>query len=545
MARVICADCGRVLVEDDEQYNCRYWSSNVYHVVDSEQLFYRRYDGKFICEECFDENYFECEDCNEIFPNEESCYEDGADRTVCSSCDAEYETCECCNQRFRHEDMEETDGGYVCERCYDREYHTCVQCDHAIHVDDTVTSDNGDHYCNSCYNELFTTCCECGEELAVSDSHETPGGLVCGECLDQLGYIYCDRCGVNVPPENIYTTGNGDHICETCLRRSARDAGRSVTELLEEYTRRREAERREAMERLRRTQPPLTILGYHHNTERCFLSLDGENTKTYFGIELEVESTSGRGRDYVAADALRAINKSTDGETRNHWTAMNDGSLNCGFELISQPMTARYFDKEVAPLLKTEFKNMIHMGLRSHNTRTCGLHFHVSRTELSTDTLVNMKIAVDKFKSTVVKISRRKNFDEIDRWAHVEEIHECFGVLDKDLWNERYDREKGRLNCGGRYLALNFTNRDTVEFRICKGTLKYESFIGCLHFFRFLIDWCSTHAFQQILEEIDEQQFRVDMAAYSPELKAYAIDRKVIIAETLDNGDEDVDLLAA
>lgn len=543
MARITCADCGRVLVEDDAEY--RYAGGNVYRTEDDEP-FYQREDDEFICGHCFDEHYFQCEDCDAICSRDEAHYGGGVDRTVCSSCDNDYETCECCEERYPLGDMRETQGGYVCECCYIREYYTCDGCCCVIHMDDARHSDNGGDYCGSCYDERFTTCCECGEELAISDSHETPDGLVCSECLDQLGYIYCDRCGVNVPPENIYTAGNGDHICETCLRRSARDAGRSVTELLEEYTQRREAERREAIERLRRTEPPHTILGYHHNTERCFLSLDGETTHTYFGIELEVECTGSRNRDTLAEDVLRNLNKSLDGEeTRNHWTAMHDGSLSRGFELISQPMTARYFDKEVAPLLKTGFKNMIHMGLRSHDTRTCGLHFHVSRTELSTDTLVNMKIAVDKFKNTVVKISRRKNFDEIDRWAHIEAIRGAFDVQDKDLWDERYNREKGRLNSGGRYLSLNFTNSDTVEFRICKGTLKYESFIGCLHFFRFLIDWCASHTFQQILEEIDEQQFRADMAAYSSELRAYAIDRKVIIAETLGNGGEDVDLLAA
>ena len=123
-------------------------------------------------------------------------------------------------------------------------------------------------------------------------------------------------------------------------------------------------------------------------------------------------------------------------------------------------------------------------------------------------------------------------------------VFKYFDALDKDVWEARYDREKGNLGSHGRYRALNFTNGDTVEFRACRGTLKYSSFIGCLHFFRFLIDWCASHTFRQILEEVSEEQFVADMAAYSPELKAYAIDRKLIEAEA-HNDDEDVLLLAA
>lgn len=542
MARIVCADCGRAIVEDDAEY--RYMGCNEFKNDDNER-FYQRNDGEFICEECFDENYFQCEDCNAIYPRDEECYEDGADRSVCPTCDETYAPCECCDERYESSDMRETiDDGLVCDHCYDRHYYTCCECGNAVRDRDVVRDDHGNHYCLSCYDGHFTRCCECDEELYLDDAYATPNGQMCEGCIERLGYVQCSRCGDYVPPEEIYTCSDGRSLCNYCSDIIRRESGMSPEEWAAELERQQAERRRAEQARLRTIEPPTTILSYHRNTERCFLSLDDEDTKMFFGIELETEAGGDWGRADAAAQTLKLLNQNTNGDIRNHWTAMNDGSLNCGFELISQPMTARYFDKEVAPLLKTEFKNMIHMGLRSHNTRTCGLHFHVSRTELSTDTLVNMKIAVDKFKSTVVKISRRKNFDEIDRWAHVEEIHECFGVLDKDLWNERYDREKGRLNCGGRYLALNFTNRDTVEFRICKGTLKYESFIGCLHFFRFLIDWCSTHAFQQILEEIDEQQFRADMAAYSPELRAYAIDRKLIEAEA-HNDDEDVLLLAA
>lgn len=542
MSRIVCADCGRVIVGDDEYYKeiayCEYRTEN-------DELFYRRNNnGDFICEECYENNYFQCEDCGEIFLREQECYEDGVGRSVCQMCDENYAACEHCGERYRYNDMQETiDGGYVCDYCYDRNYYTCGECGNAVRDNEVVRDSCGETYCQPCYDEHFTQCCECDEELYLNDAFDTPSGPVCGNCIERLGYVQCSRCGDYVPPEEIYTCSGGRQLCWHCSEIIRRESGMSLEEWAAEQERQRIERQRAERDRLRTMQPPLSILSYHCNTERCFLMQDGEDTEMFFGIELEVEAAGSWGRTDAAAQTLELLNKSTSGETRNHWTAMNDGSLSNGFELISQPMTARYFDEEVAPVLKSTLKEMIRMGLRSHDTNACGLHFHVSRNVLSDDTMVNMEIAADKFKNTLVKISRRKN-DSLERWAGIVEIKNCFDIMDRSSWNVRYEREKGWLSGHGRYHALNFTNRDTVEFRACRGTLKYSSFIGCLHFFRFLIDWCASHTFGQILTEISEEQFVADMAAYSPELREYAIDRKLIEEEAHDNN-EDVLPLAA
>lgn len=552
MARIVCADCGRVIVDDDAEY--RYMRCSEFKNDDDER-FYQRHDEEFICEECFGENYFQCEDCGEIYSRDDGCYEDGAERSVCPTCDEEYAPCERCGERYGCRDMRETvDDGYVCDRCYDNYYCTCNECDRAVPGCDAVEDDSGDSRCQSCYDERFTRCCECGEELYRDDAHAGPDGDMCRSCIELLGYVQCSRCGEYVPPEEIYECSDGSRLCGYCSESVRRELGMSTEEWAAERARSQTERPRAERERLRTTQPPTDILSYHRNTQRCFLSQDGEETKMFFGIELESEARGDYSRAEAAAETLTLLNKSTDGETRNHWTAMGDGSLNNGFELISQPMTVRYFDEEVAPVLKDTLKEMIRMGLRSHDTSTCGLHFHVSRNALSDDTMVNMEIAADKFRDTLVKISRRKN-ESLERWAEIVGIKDSFDALGKDVWKLRYDREKGNLSSYGRYHALNFTNRDTVEFRACRGTLKYRSLIGCLHFFRFLIDWCASHTFKQILEEVDEAQFVADMAAYSPELKAYAIDRGLIEAETRQvqwvgscsqtYGAEDVRLLAA
>ena len=228
MARIVCADCGRAIVEMDGDY--RYVGCNEYK-TDGDELFYQRNDGEFICEECFDENYFQCEDCNAIYPRDEECYEDGADRSVCPACDEYYAPCECCDERYESSGMRETiDDGFVCDRCYDRHYYTCCECGNAVRDRDVVRDDHGDHYCLSCYDEHFTRCCECDEELYLDDAHETPNGQMCESCIERLGYVQCSRCGDYVPPEEIYTCSDGRCLCNYCSDIIRRESGMSPEE---------------------------------------------------------------------------------------------------------------------------------------------------------------------------------------------------------------------------------------------------------------------------------------------------------------------------
>jgi hypothetical protein len=59
----------------------------------------------------------------------------------------------------------------------------------------------------------------------------------------------------------------------------------------------------------------------------------------------------------------------------------------------------------------------------------------------------------------------------------------CYlSMRDKDIsWLKHKADQLCRLN-SDRYEALNFRNEKTIEFRLFKGTLKYETMVSCLEF---------------------------------------------------------------
>ena len=92
----------------------------------------------------------------------------------------------------------------------------------------------------------------------------------------------------------------------------------------------------------------------------------------------------------------------------------------------------------------------------------CGLHIHISKKYLSEVQQALLDYFVNKHSDFFVKIARRNS----DRWASFK----------KDGDGKKY---YGKA-CGSRYMALNFENRETIEFRLFRGTLKYKTFIGTI-----------------------------------------------------------------
>ena len=121
-------------------------------------------------------------------------------------------------------------------------------------------------------------------------------------------------------------------------------------------------------------------------------------------------------------------------------------------------------------------KTVAYMGYLSHQADTCGLHVHVNRTTFgNTENEQEAAIArvlyfFEKFWEELLKFSRRTQ-RQLDHWAA------RYGYKEKP--KDILDHAKGH-NSAGRYTAVNLTNRDTVEFRMFRGTLKYNTLIATL-----------------------------------------------------------------
>ena len=106
-------------------------------------------DDKLICERCYEENYFTCDDCNEIEHNDYSF--SAEEKILCESCYDNYTECRHCG-KIKHNDSMSDELSDVCNRCFENHYVICYSCGEAIHSDDSYYCERTvERYCGDCY----------------------------------------------------------------------------------------------------------------------------------------------------------------------------------------------------------------------------------------------------------------------------------------------------------------------------------------------------------------------------------------------------------
>lgn len=211
--------------------------------------------------------------------------------------------------------------------------------------------------------------------------------------------------------------------------------------------------------------PPATgpIQDYCYKPEPIFYG-DGPR---FFGVELEIDGAGEYGSN--AKKLLRIAN-----EEEERIYCKHDGSLEEGFEIVTHPMSLSYQLQQIP--WEQICKGAVDLGYTSHQAGTCGLHVHVSRlafgeTEEQQDTAIaRVLYFFEKHWEELLKFSRRTQH-QLDQWAS------RYGYKEQPM--EILDHAKKGYH-GGRYTCVNLTNRDTIEFRMFRGTLKYNTLIATL-----------------------------------------------------------------
>lgn len=238
--------------------------------------------------------------------------------------------------------------------------------------------------------------------------------------------------------------------------------------------------------------------------ERCFDEFEDEieeygykptpifygNGKRYFGVELEVDEG---GKDNDNAASLKSI---ANVHEENIYIK-SDGSLEDGFEIVSHPMTLEYHTEKMN--WKEILQEAVSMGYRSHQTSTCGLHVHVNRNDFGDnqteqeDVISRILFFVEKHWNELFTFSRRSSYN-MSRWS----ARFGFEKTGKQIL------EKAKSGCNGRYVAVNLNNYHTIEFRLFRGTLKYNTFIATLQMVNHIRIYVETAGKP---EEMDEAYF--------------------------------------
>jgi hypothetical protein len=199
------------------------------------------------------------------------------------------------------------------------------------------------------------------------------------------------------------------------------------------------------------------IHDYSYRPDPQFHSSNGEQTRLYFGIEIETEI---RGGDY-SYRTTAAEYAQQQLEMYDLAYLKSDGSLECGFEIVSHPLSHSYFMKDASRLWDTINKLKSDYGMMAWGTKTCGLHVHISRAGFNGGSHQHRFLQL---------VYNNKDFYEVlagrssSHWAKFDDIFDP--ETGTKSFKSKFDRHGS-----DRYSAVNTNNRNTLEMRIFRGSL--------------------------------------------------------------------------
>ena len=191
------------------------------------------------------------------------------------------------------------------------------------------------------------------------------------------------------------------------------------------------------------------IKSYHSTTKNKFVGVGDY----FLGVELEMEMNDYGKKNLVYKELHRLLH------TNKNFVLERDGSLNYGFELITQPHT---YEK----LLKT-LKVVEEIPNVSAKSSRCGMHVHISKKafkeELEQGTLILICMHLQNY---FKKFSERKSYDFCRLYLRGATFS------DIDSWNRVFS------NRSERRMFVNLTNDNTIEFRIFQGSTDYKNIVA-------------------------------------------------------------------
>lgn len=351
--------------------------------------------------------------------------------------------CACCGEEIPESIIAgyNSDGEPICDDCYEENYVRCEDCGCLVDIDYAYKTIHGDYVCEDCKDNYYV-CADCGELIPDGEEYYVTSlngddYYICEYCKDSGYYHYCYECDdLYHEDDMVWDEDDGEWFCGNCYDEHGKGK----------------------------------ILSYHGFSNWKEHFVDNRNESTLKGFELEVEN-------YKENVDNKGMAEEVCGIMNDFIVFEHDGSLDNGFENISNPFTMPWLYKHEDDF-ETMLKAFVNNGFTSHNPGTCGLHIHVNKEQLATngrtpdEVISNILIIMETFKDELVKFSRRGH-SALDRWA-------AFYTDYGENLSYKLIAKKKKENENDRYYALNLTNTKTIEFRIFRGTLKFEAFMGSI-----------------------------------------------------------------
>ena len=358
----------------------------------------------------------------------------------------------------------------------------CTSCGNKFYREQLSPFD-GELLCPSCLSNQTVYCSCCDRRIWTDDNVGTDAQPLCQDCFDDH-FERCTACNALIRRGDTFFRGDEPYCLDCYHSVCDRDA----------------------------------IHDYYYKPTPIFYGDDNR----FFGVELEID---GAGEDSDnAAEILHIANAEQPLAYCKH-----DGSLDEGFEIVTHPMTLDFHLRSMP--WEQIVEKAKKLGYTSHQAGTCGLHVHINRTAFgSTESTQDAAIArtlffFEKFWDELLKFSRRTQ-GQLNQWAA------RYGY--KDQPQEILDHAKSGRHAG-RYTAVNLTNADTVEFRMFRGTLKYNTLIATLELLDCIID-AAIYLTDDDLKAMSWSSFM--LGCTKPELIQYLKERRLYINEPIESEGE-------
>jgi hypothetical protein len=345
--------------------------------------------------------------------------------------------------------------GIIINQCIkDQDYDTLMDCMSVQPFKRISLSEGIYDFFNDKFNVEVSECEDCGRIHHVDDSNTAYDGdrIVCNSCIDE--YYYHERTGqyVHQDDEN-YSNDDYEDEDEDSIIRDYHSSKRILGKIPSQF--------------------------------------DKRKSQVFMGLELEMEVTG----DYDRVDKAQMIldnlqfYKADNGCQYTYCALENDGSLSNGFEMVTGYTGLDVHEKQLA-----YFKKPLR-GLRSHDTSTCGLHIHIDKRNMTLNHATKLILFInDSGNQKLIRTIARRTSSRFAKIANKKADYQ---------WLKSAKRSSDPL-CSlndDRYESLNFQNDRTVEFRLFKGTLKFESIMACLEFTYASWFFTKDHGYQDLTIE--------------------------------------------
>ena len=348
----------------------------------------------------------------------------------------------------------------------------CIACSFEIdNPDDVSHTSYGEVVCDDCK----WTCEKCESIFSAADDKNFIDNceVWCQRCTDHSAH-YCDICESMFSGYTYGTDDSDSTFCEPCFNNETSyceecdntyQYGCEIDHQGEDDSR--------------------TIHDYSYRPDpRFYRSPSEEFHRLYFGIEMETEV---RGQDYALRRVAAEYANKLEGQGLAY--LKSDGSLECGFEIVTHPMTHQYYANaeslwEVVRTLKTEY-NMMSWG-----TKTCGLHVHISRLGFSGGSHQHRFLQLVYNNKKLYELLAGRS---ASHWAKFDDNVDP--ITNQKSLKHKFDR-------GGsdRYSAVNTNNRNTLEMRIFRGSLNPRFIKSAIDLAHASVEFTRTMSVKEVID---------------------------------------------